>query len=73
MITKDELVKFAFDVLGDLMPSNAYSIEESRPNRWSVFVNRPALMSAPKEVVRDDWKRAIFGTKFENVGLFIAI
>lgn len=73
MITKDELVKFTFDVLGDFMPQNAYSIEEVKPNRWAVFVGRPALMSAPKEVVRDDWNRQTSGTKFENVGLFIAI
>ena len=73
MITKENLKEFAFDVLGDFMPENAYSVEEPRPNKWAVFVNRPALMAAPKEVVRDEWNRATFGTKFENVGLFIAI
>ncbi len=73
MLTMEQVKNFAFDVLGDFMPTNAYEVEQDRRGRFQIFVTRPKLMAAPKEVVQEDFARAKAGTEFENVSLFIAM
>lgn len=67
-----ELKALANDVLGDLMELRAYTFLENTPYGTIIAINYPALVYAPMEIVRDDWRRATQGTKFESVRIFEA-
>lgn len=66
MINREELTSFVFDILGDLVSPKDINIVENRGELSVVILRR----SVPKELIFDDWRRNVIGTKFESVSIF---
>ena len=66
MITREELTNFVFDILGDHVSPKDIEIIENHSELSVVILRR----SVPKELIFDDWRRNVIGTKFESIALF---
>lgn len=61
-----ELECFAFDVLGDFVPVSTIVSDEARGAVIVKDCPRPLM-----RIMREDWRRATFGSKYERIRLVL--
>ena len=66
---KNELEMFAFDVLGDLIPIESYSIF-LLPNKDAAILVNKTKIGIPIEMVASEWNNSKKGIEFEKVKIF---